>query len=106
MRCTNFYDWWQRYGSLIDFRIIEGAYKPSKRAWEAGLESISWRCIDSAPLDGTEVDLYAIDGTRVINARYVRGHWVNKFGVKFKRNFVCWMPIPNAPTGLEIAGVY
>lgn len=76
---------------------------------------MTWQTIDSAPKDGTRVDLWC-DGERICNARWDADQkgWVSPqpsdaWGVSvleddlvyFVDDVIYWMPIPQGPAVVE-----
>lgn len=67
---------------------------------------VAWRPIESAPKDGTYVDLWCIPDGRRTDARFINGHWHEWADSGFERMEWCkitlrathWMPLPEGPT--------
>jgi hypothetical protein len=68
-----------------------------------------WRPIETAPKDGTWVDLWCIDkhgeGWRVVNCHWTlkgpdlqAGDWAGPFvGINAPHRAIAWMPLPEPP---------
>jgi len=70
---------------------------------QAMINRTPWLPIETAPKDGTEIDVWA--GERVTNAHFRNGEWrewsQGEFGYsdwrRIREQVTHWMPIPQAP---------
>ncbi len=60
---------------------------------------MAWQTIDTAPTDGTVVDIWA-EGERVIDAWFQKGDWLTSDGEWVSQHEPThWMPVPQPPEG-------
>jgi hypothetical protein len=70
---------------------------------------MSWKPIETAPKDGTQVDLWiqwSSIGARYANSYYADGQWTDREGDAICAYDVVthWMPLPQPPAGGAEAG--
>lgn len=58
----------------------------------------NWRPITSAPLDGSNVDIWSDLYGRITDCFYRRGVWMTGDDRTFFDSITHWMPIPDEPT--------
>jgi hypothetical protein len=104
---TDFEAWYlERYPDLDP--NLDDAFDELRSAFNAGAASqaMTWQPIETAPKDGTVIDLWAVCGHdysgRAENQYWnkKRRVWVHTHGGDLSPFYVThWMPIPDAPTG-------
>ena len=77
----------------------------------AAVEAIAptWQPIETAPKDGTEIDIFTHHGERVTNAKWMRGKWMqwgrNDYGdatwVTITGQATHWKPLPDEPESTQ-----
>lgn len=78
--------------------------QPDAAVDSSGLVGV-WTPIQSAPKDGTEIDVWTTSYGRVTNAKWHKGHWCAWGYAEFDNNtwgrlntvLTHWMPVPHDP---------
>lgn len=109
-----FEEWWDKtIGQYLkdehEFKAARQSitYKAMKRAYEAGIESVSskWQTIETAPKDGRKIlcymaDEWELDGLLIESVVYCpeSGRWLEAHGERYSSYLPThWMPLPKAP---------